>query len=168
MAALDHFERGKHLLAEHVLARRHKSLGAQHLEGVVRDVGVAEAGFASPDRQHYAGRNAEASLDGPERLAELRGTAAPATGDTRDDVLGEIIARRAELGLMLHLRRLRGLTRHHEVRQLEVRAHAVERRVEGLLRHAPRAGIRPQIVLQPCLELRRHVLRGCCNRSNKR
>ena len=151
--ALDDLERRQHLGSEEILFRRHERLGAQHLEGVVRHLGGAEAGLAAPDREHNVAWHAVALFDQREHPG-VGALARPcAGGDGANDLVGEIAGGRTELGLMLLLGRRRFLAGHDEVRQLQVRLHADEGGIEGFFGDAPGFGLGPEVVLQPCLKL---------------
>ena len=153
-AVLDHDESGDHLLAEHLLAGRHEGLGAEHLEGVEGDFRRAEAGFAAPDGKHHLARHAVALLDRGQRLGMLSGARSAAGRHRADGLLGKIAAGRAELGLVLLLRRLRLLrrasTRSGSFRLGVTPANAASK---VCLRHAVGAWPRPEVVPEPCAEL---------------
>ena len=151
---LDDLQCRQHFLAEHVLARRQERLGAQHLEGIVGNLRRAKAGFAAPDRQHHVARHA-ISLSRSRRASwhSSPPRARPPARHGADGLFGEIIAGRAEFGLMLLLRRLGFFARHDQIRQLQI---GLDRRKMPRRRSFSRClrlGLRPQIVLQPGLEL---------------
>ena len=167
--ALQHGERRQHLLAEHLPARRHESLRAEHLESVVGDFRRAEAGFSSPDGQHDPGRHAEALLDGGKRPGMVGGAGTGAGGDGAHRLLGEIEAGRAEFRLMLLLRRFRPGAWHDQVGQVEVRPHPGESGSRRSFFQIPAAlGFGPQVVLQPIAEPIVDPCRGSGNRDDCR
>ena len=151
--ALDHDERGEHLLTEHLFAGGEKRLGAEHLEGIVGNLGVAEAGFAAPYRQDNAPRHAVAPFQRGQRGSMLPGACPAPSRHPGNRVLGKVVAGRTELGLVLVLRRVFLFTRHDEVGQLQVWLHTGKGRLECLFGDAAGLGGGPQVLGEPGAEL---------------
>ncbi len=84
VAFLQHLEREQEFLPELFLAAAEIGLRRQHADRVVRKLGVAVTGLASPDRQHHRARDAEVLLDRRKRRAVLGRKLATLRGKARE------------------------------------------------------------------------------------
>ena len=157
VAALDDLKCRDQLGPEEILAVAHEGLGGQRSQRRFGQRRPAEAGLLCPDRDEDGGRYAIALVDGAQRLAPLVDACPAHAGEGGKRLLVEIGARAAELGLPFDARRLHRLAGRRQFRQAPVERHPGKRPLEGRARHAGGFRLRPDVRLQPCLELGFHL-----------